>query len=126
MDHKNGCGREPLPGARPDHCGRMDCNACQIYANRGEQDQEIIDALQSRKSNFMDVLAEIVGERAAQDVQWGGPGHDDKHTPSEWACILTEYVDRLPHDCPMDYRTSFIKIAAVAVAAVESHDRKTS
>jgi hypothetical protein len=30
------------------------------------------------------LIDEIAFERTFQDIQWGGPAHDDKHTAEEW------------------------------------------
>jgi len=72
------------------------------------------------------VIAEVIQERKNQDRQWGGPAHDDAHAEYDWVC----YIDRqagLIHserDSASSVRSRFIKIAALAVAAVESIDRR--
>ena len=40
----------------------------------------------------VDVDRAIRQERARQDAQWGGPEHDDLHTPDEWRIILREHT----------------------------------
>jgi len=84
------------------------------------------------------LFAEIEEERARQDRQWGGPGHDDEHDWDEWLDYIAKQMRRLdvderrtlrrlePPDAPPDYRDRLVKIAALAVAAVESHDRKAA
>lgn len=68
---------------------------------------------------------EITKEREYQDGKWGGPTHDDLHDEEEWMDILEHYAtggDEGLHD----FRTSMVKVAAIAVAAIESYDRKNA
>jgi hypothetical protein len=68
----------------------------------------------------------VVAERVRQDRRHGGPAHDDTHTPQEWYGLLGDHRDRLL-DCggapAEDYCHRLIAVAALAVAAVQSHDR---
>lgn len=68
------------------------------------------------------VYQEIQREREHQDAQWGGPEHDDQHTGYDWLEFI-EYQTGKIND-PPSYREGLIKIAALAVAALESYDRK--
>lgn len=72
-----------------------------------------------------EVLEEVRAERARQDAKWGGPEHDDGHEQAIWVRLID---DRLayPEDANgcKEYRQDMIEIAALAVAAVESFDRK--
>jgi hypothetical protein len=76
------------------------------------------------------VLAEIVLERLEQDAQWGGPGHDDQHDVNCWIAILARHVGLAANDeAATDlarFRRQMVRVAAVAVAAVESLDRKAA
>jgi hypothetical protein len=68
---------------------------------------------------------EIRAERARQDSQWGGPAHDATHHPSDWL----RYIEKQMRKCRAsntaeDKRTRFVKIAALAAAAIESMDGK--
>lgn len=70
-------------------------------------------------------LVDVVQERAAQDVQWGGPEHDDEHQPWEWVGFIEKHLKRA-NSCNNSletYRAEMVKIAAVAIAQVESLDR---
>lgn len=71
------------------------------------------------------IVAEIITERAAQDQQWGGSKHDDHHGPGDW-CSYIDKQRRLARDedeqIPFEMR--MIKIAALAVAAIESSRRQ--
>jgi len=75
--------------------------------------------------DLMRVLGFVADERHAQDIQHGGPSHDDTHTPAVWEDLIREHAYRLTDgDGPnQDYRARLIKIAALAVAAVQSWDR---
>ena len=73
------------------------------------------------------IYVEIEAERRMQDARWGGPEHDDEHTPLEWANFVERKLTaiRLAHIYPHEItRETWVKIAALAVAALESHDRK--
>lgn len=74
-----------------------------------------------------DVLEEIARERHNQDVQWGGLEHDDQHDPAEWLQFIDKQVynarDACQHGTSDAYRSRLLKIAALAVAAVEAVDR---
>ena len=75
---------------------------------------------------------EIEAERARQDAQWGGPGHDDGHTEEDWCAFIDKqltWADRAADDAFTDptlwkeYEERLIKIAALAVAAVKAKRR---
>lgn len=70
------------------------------------------------------IIAEIKAERAAQDAQWGGADHDDRHGMEEFAEFIDGQLTKCAHGRSPNSRERFIKIAALALAAVESHDRK--
>lgn len=71
-------------------------------------------------------------ERMNQDAQWGGPEHDDKNNTSEWMMFIRYQMTKaitegemhvtINHNLPA-VRARFVKIAALAQAAVESIDR---
>lgn len=69
------------------------------------------------------VYMNIRAERARQDEQWGGPEHDDEHTPWDWARLIECQTDWGREKDPW---CRFVKIAALAVAAIESIERKKS
>lgn len=80
------------------------------------------------------VLDQIRAERHRQDAQWGGPGHDDLHKHRDWTKFIEEHNDRASKVIAdakgrpdLDqYRKQLVEIAALAVAAIESLDRKRS
>ena len=70
---------------------------------------------------------EIAEERARQDAKWGGPAHDDTHTLFEWWGFIKErMVGRAFPGGAQRERQDLVEIAALAVAAVESFDRRQS
>lgn len=76
------------------------------------------------------IFGEVDAERTAQDAQWGGPAHDDKHTPEGWLYRIDQQAGKFRYEdaggpgAPnADARARFVKIAALATAAVESIDR---
>lgn len=73
------------------------------------------------------IYAEVDRERARQDTEWGGPEHDDSHDASAWGEFVTKHIARAMSE-PVDnvgpiFRQQMIRVAALAVAAVEWFDR---
>lgn len=74
-----------------------------------------------------EILSEVIAERQAQDAEHGGPDYDDCHSPNDWCAILIRHLglscsDRAETDFRR-YRRQMVRVAALAVAAVEAHDR---
>lgn len=72
------------------------------------------------------IYEQIKMERIAQDIQWGGSNHDDTHSSWDWIAYLTQHAGRAvmwPFDA-LKFRTQMIKVAALAVAAIEWLDRR--
>lgn len=69
------------------------------------------------------VLHEVYLERRHQDIKWGGSYHDDTHTSDEWRYLIRDRIGREPLSAADDRRL-FVEIAALAVAAIEAHDRR--
>jgi hypothetical protein len=73
------------------------------------------------------ILQEIRVERERQDLKWGGPAHDDQHGMADWIDYIEqrlEVIVRHQWSDPLRARKKFLQIAAIAIAAVESFDRK--
>lgn len=77
------------------------------------------------------VFDDIAEERAYQLAKWGGQEHDDSHSIRDWITYLLAYLGRAGsretdwgRNIPK-VRELFIKVAALAVAAVEAIDRRT-
>lgn len=69
------------------------------------------------------IYKDIEFERLGQDTKYGGPDHDDTHEAHEWGGLITEHLIRGSQP-GADYRKQMIRVAALAVAAIEVHDRK--
>jgi hypothetical protein len=65
-------------------------------------------------------IVEVLGERESQDNQWGGPAHDDAHSHKDWF----RFINRYTAGYGGDFESRMKKIAALALAAVESNRRK--
>lgn len=74
------------------------------------------------------ILAEIRDEQEhGRDKYGSGPhdfSHDDGHIPSDWLDMIEDHRQRARFETPMEWRQRMIKIAGLAVSAVESFDRK--
>ncbi len=68
------------------------------------------------------VFREIEAERVRQDAKWGGPAHDDEHTFADWIDYIKEHTNNARFK---GFRIEMVKIAALAIAAIESTARKT-
>jgi hypothetical protein len=80
------------------------------------------------------LFTEIAHERSRQDEQWGGPAHDDDHGVEDWRRFREKFEDYISDaddvrpvqstDRWADYtREQLVKIAALAVAQIQSLDR---
>lgn len=80
----------------------------------------------------MSILEEIKNERARQDAMWGHEIDDTKNTPWMWAAYIAQYATKwmVGSFTPFErttvdgFRTCMVKVAAIAVAAIESLDRQ--
>jgi hypothetical protein len=69
-------------------------------------------------------VAAILNERRYQDEKWGGSEHDDTETEENWQRYITEYANAQGRSSSYDFRKRMVKVAALAMAAIESVDRK--
>jgi len=74
------------------------------------------------------VLAEIAAERTRQQAQWGGGAHDDVLPIDEFAGLIRDYAGwarvKFREGSTVEARQRLVQVAALAVAAVESLDRR--
>jgi hypothetical protein len=75
-------------------------------------------------------LSDILAERSRQDTKWGGPDHDDTHVPFDWLGRVDRQLRRafdegceIEADAQAVVRARLVKIAAVALAGIQSIDR---
>lgn len=74
------------------------------------------------------VLNAIALERGRQVEKWGD-SFDDANTDQDWAAFIMHYTaigttSRLGAAAGIPFRDAMVKVAALAAAAVEAHDRK--
>ena len=84
--------------------------------------------IMSKRKHLAAVLTEVFHERRKQDLKWGGPEHDDTHDSYDWIAFIACHVGRAVMQ-PWNketFRRQMIRVAALAVAAVEWSDRSES
>jgi hypothetical protein len=74
------------------------------------------------------VVADVVAERERQDGKWGGADHDDTHEITDFVQWIEDYAGWARMMASMGSvgktRRRLVQVAALAVAAVESMDRR--
>lgn len=102
-----------------------------IRANKGDYKtvkEQLFDDRNAKRlgRSFVMYCEEISYERKKQDRKWGGADHDDEHGVKDWATFIDERCYELQNDetPPKRIRQLFIEIAALAVAGVQSYDRR--
>lgn len=76
-------------------------------------------------ATMVEIFNEISRERMAQDAKWGGPAHDDQHSHADWRAFIYDHTDRAVEGRKHErYRYQMIRVAALAIAAIQSFDRK--
>ena len=80
------------------------------------------------------IFAGIMRRRSEQDAKWGGPEHDDTHTPAEWCEFIQKFRNRAEimgtrgwngeYQAWHLYEDALFDILALATAALESSRRK--
>ena len=79
------------------------------------------DTLDGTRWRRLIAFRDISAERNRQDEQWGGPANDDAHSVIDWQNCIHKQIRQLANEA--ERRERLVKIAALAIAAVESHDR---
>lgn len=86
------------------------------------------------KDYLAPILDEIRNERDYQSKKWGNDADDTKNTPFHWVSYIARYATNwmagtwapFPRSTTDAFRIAMIKVATIAVAAVESLDRQRS
>jgi hypothetical protein len=73
------------------------------------------------RSNIFDLIDQ---ERQSQDAQWGGAIHDDSHDLSAWHWFISKQLKLTDTRIPEIFEHRMVKVAALAVAAIESSRRQ--
>lgn len=77
--------------------------------------------------NQVKIVEEILAEREYQDNKWGGDIYDDMHSSCDWVAFITKHLGKaVTAPWSGTFRIQMIKVAALAVAAAEWHDRVAS
>jgi len=80
----------------------------------------------------MNIYEEIKNERSYQDTKWGHVADDTLNTPWMWSSYIAQYATKwmagtflpLSSNTVDDFRKSMVKVASLAIAAIESIDRQ--
>lgn len=96
-----------------------------LTAFAAEVQRERLDVLSSGAGA---VVSEVLAERKRQDARWGGHSHNDRPSTPEFVEMIQHSAararDAAAHD-PAEARQRLLKVAAMAVAAVQCMDRTT-
>ena len=79
------------------------------------------DTLDGTRWRRLMAFRDVSAERNRQDEQWGGADHDDTHRAVDWIDCISKQLRRLCTTAGR--RERWVKIAALAIAAIESTDR---
>lgn len=78
------------------------------------------------------LIRELDAEHEYQKKKWGTSGDDSKNTPWMWASYISQYATKwmvgefLPigRTTTESFRTCMVKVATIAISAIESIDRQ--
>lgn len=70
-----------------------------------------------------DVLKQVMDERQAQINKHGGVPNDDRNSLSDWIRWMVEHLAFASRDEHTGTRQELVRVAALAVAAIEAYDR---
>lgn len=121
----------------------MSAYDCDIHGE-GERCGECGSCEECDRCVLPTAIGDVLAERHRQDEQWGGAAHDDTHTIHDWASFLTRHGSRVLWDAlkvrtgeaPLEEdeqptpemlraaRHRLVVVAALAVAAIDSIDRR--
>lgn len=76
------------------------------------------------------IAAEIQSEQDHGRQKYGGHkdnlAHDSRNSNVDWANCIADHNSRALHSTPMERRQHLIKVAGLAVSAIEAFDRSQS
>lgn len=76
------------------------------------------------QANQEKIIQQVTDERLLQDERWGGAEHDDSHRIEDFCTYIQKHNERAFTEVGQDQRYAFVRVAALAIAAVESFDRR--
>lgn len=105
-------------------------HAVQVVKNgMREIEQEHVETILGTTHLQHLIIGEVLKERGSQDKKWGGAEHDDGHELFDWLHFIEKKCGQARyHHANSDFqnaRRRLIQIAALAIAAVESANRRT-
>jgi hypothetical protein len=106
--------------------GKLPLHAADVAPHHTAMASEYLASLAvpEHRTTTETVYEDIRAERAKQDEQWGGPEHDDMHTSLEWMHYRRKFEVRVGMSHTRErVREQLVKIAALAVAQIQSIDR---
>jgi hypothetical protein len=103
--------------------------------------EQIGDAQRAAMLETERVLKEVRAARARQFAKWGwarsqnawdgdplGHAHDDSHVEGDWTRFIVRWLGKaeqaIEDGHAAEWRDEMLCVAALAVAAIESHDRR--
>lgn len=113
-----------------DHLGLEESDLGSPLETAGEW-VNMMDAIEpcwpEEQRNRGPIFSAIIAERKAQDEEWGGREHDKNHPLVDWVGFIHKQ-NRRADNCVgsayerMEFKQRMVKIAALAVAALEALD----
>lgn len=88
-----------------------------------ETESRIIITITKMKNKRKKIFKQIHDERKIQDERWGGKKNDDENSADDWYRVIDKHNSRASDENGQDRRYALIRVAAIAVAAIESFDR---
>lgn len=78
-------------------------------------------------AGLLQALRDVVIERDRQDHEHGGADHDDEHGITDWADYISRHLWKGVRAATLGLvRRQLVRIAALAVAAIQAHDRRVA
>lgn len=82
--------------------------------------------------SILHIITEVQDEVRSQETKWGHTTDDTLNTPWMWAAYIGAYATKwmkgtflpLNSDVVNSFRTCMVKVAALAISAVDSLDRQ--
>lgn len=79
--------------------------------------------MQHHELKHLVALEDVIAARAAQRFEFG-EREDDTLQPAEWVARIAKHLGRAVSQDPDAYRQQLVVVGALALAAIESFDRR--
>ena len=141
FDYQTGCGGHPVeePAKNATLTERLESvtrerNTLYVEKDQLYRDVEFVQReitqyekdIPGWRATFDSILGpETLARRVAQDEQWGGPAHDDTHSPEDWIIWISDFTNRaFGSKDPLRYEDKLFDVIALAISAIQSSRRK--